>query len=437
MDNDETGKCLESINCSICGETKESLTCPMCSVKLCYDCFKYSITMELRDPQCIYCKKKFSIDFILENNETVWLKKVFVPYISNLILEKEKILLPSTIPDYERMKEIDDYKWERKNLPLIKDLKKKFKQEEEYLIKKLERMQKYDELTNKINNLQTNKIGKKIRVTYLYKCPILDCKGFIDTNYKCGICKNTMCQICLVKYDDEHKCDSNDIDFAKIIKNQSKSCPKCYTPIIKSGGCDQMFCTNCATAFSWNTGKIELGVVHNPHYYEWLQKNPISTREIENIACGNINDYYHIFNSTNFIVENSGDNLFIIRKAFQKITHTQNVLLRLVAEDRIKDNLDLRLQYLDNSLDENSWKNKLVKRELHRIKNVAIRNVLETFIVVASDIIRQIASNTKLLNSKTKEYSNLIKYTNKCFDKICIIHGGNINNQILETFIRY
>ena len=32
-----------------------------------------------------------------------------------------------------------------------------------------------------------------------------------------------------------------------------------------------MWCTQCNIAFSWNTGKKVRGVVHNPHYYEWIK----------------------------------------------------------------------------------------------------------------------------------------------------------------------
>jgi hypothetical protein len=31
--------------------------------------------------------------------------------------------------------------------------------------------------------------------------------------------------------------------------------------------------SQCHTTFDWNTGEIETGVIHNPHYYEYQRKN--------------------------------------------------------------------------------------------------------------------------------------------------------------------
>jgi len=37
--------------------------------------------------------------------------------------------------------------------------------------------------------------------------------------------------------------------------------------------CDQMWCIECKTAFSWSKGTVEVGVVHNPHFYQWMRQN--------------------------------------------------------------------------------------------------------------------------------------------------------------------
>ena len=33
-----------------------------------------------------------------------------------------------------------------------------------------------------------------------------------------------------------------------------------------------MWCIKCHQAFSWKTGAIDNGPVHNPHYYQWMKE---------------------------------------------------------------------------------------------------------------------------------------------------------------------
>ena len=65
-----------------------------------------------------------------------------------------------------------------------------------------------------------------------------------------------------------HVCKEENIKSAEMIKKSTKNCPKCAVPIFKISGCDQMFCTECKIAFSWKTGEIDNGVIHNPHYFQ-------------------------------------------------------------------------------------------------------------------------------------------------------------------------
>ena len=60
---------------------------------------------------------------------------------------------------------------------------------------------------------------------------------------------------------------------AKMIKDSSRGCPGCGERISKIDGCDQMWCPSCHVAFSWRTGEIENGRIHNPHYYQWMRAN--------------------------------------------------------------------------------------------------------------------------------------------------------------------
>ena len=108
-------------------------------------------------------------------------------------------------------------------------------------------------------------------------CPATGCSGFLN-NYKCIICFQKTCSKCLSIHDirigeiyNDNGCKIEDIETLKLIKSDSKNCPRCGIAIYRTEGCNQMWCTSCHTGFSWKTGKIETNI-HNPHYFEWLDK---------------------------------------------------------------------------------------------------------------------------------------------------------------------
>jgi hypothetical protein len=117
-----------------------------------------------------------------------------------------------------------------------------------------------------------------VRREFLMRCPAADCRGFLSTAYKCGVCDHYTCPDCLehlgASKNIEHKCDANTVETAKAIKKETRPCPKCGARIFKIDGCSQMFCTieGCQTAFDWNTGQVVSGRIHNPHYYEWMRR---------------------------------------------------------------------------------------------------------------------------------------------------------------------
>ena len=66
--------------CSLCTDKicdNDRIICPHCGVEICEPCFQYSITMELQDPVCIYCKKGLSLEFIYQIILHIGVKKYF------------------------------------------------------------------------------------------------------------------------------------------------------------------------------------------------------------------------------------------------------------------------------------------------------------------------------------------------------------------------
>lgn len=144
-------------------------------------------------------------------------------------------------------------------------------------------------------------------------CPAADCSGFLN-NYKCIICLQKTCSICLSIHDrrigeiyNDNGCKNEDIETLKLIKSDSKKCPKCGIAIYKTEGCNQMWCTNCHTGFSWKTGKIETNI-HNPHYFEWLEKTSNSEHVVvpesyrfKYATLNGLYDYIIVYRSNVFI----------------------------------------------------------------------------------------------------------------------------------------
>jgi hypothetical protein len=110
------------------------------------------------------------------------------------------------------------------------------------------------------------------RAKFVRRCTFEGCKGFLSSVWKCGLCSNWVCPECFeVKGTDKdvaHECKPDMLETAKLIKKDTKPCPSCGEMIMKTEGCDQMWCIECHSAFSWKTGRLETGNVHNPHFFE-------------------------------------------------------------------------------------------------------------------------------------------------------------------------
>ena len=169
------------------------------------------------------------------------------------MFEKEKALLPATQPlveniiESEKIDVLIGLEYDK-----IRDINRQ--------IRRL-RIQQSD--------LQLNKT-KKERAKFIKACPAENCRGFLSSQYKCGICENWTCPECNEikgpNRDAPHTCNPEAVATAKLLANDTKGCPNCGVGIFKIEGCDQMWCTECHTAFSWRTGQIERNI-HNPHYY--------------------------------------------------------------------------------------------------------------------------------------------------------------------------
>ena len=98
------------------------------------------------------------------------------------------------------------------------------------------------------------------------------------------------------------------------------------------------------------------------------------------------------------------------------VAHIQNDELALGAYrdiDQAVNNLDLRIKYLMNEMDEKEFKVTIQKREKSKNKTRDIANILQMFANTASDIMRQLVIDKE--KSHLNILDNLIQYTNTTF----------------------
>ncbi len=458
--------CSKLNECSICTNNMTdnfTVVCPFCNVEICESCFQYGITMELQNPICIYCKKNLSLEFVLANNVTEWCKKTFVPYFENLCLEKEKSLLTSTIDKYKNMVKVRDFRKQIRALPSNKKLEnqlvKVFKMTDTNFEKKNnndfqtlldqqieEKNILKNSLESEIDKLENNKDkkNKKKETVYISNCLVKNCRGFINNKYTCEICDTKICKACMnmMIIDEDHVCNRNDIESAELIKNSSKPCPKCYVPIFKISGCNQMFCTNCHVVFDWVTLKIDTGSVHNAHYFDWMtsQRNDTKNINLEEIACGDINN---IFRDLTFKIRSeegyfSEDDYYYRYGNLRRIFETNRIfhgeIIEKIRNKNIKNNFEkYRIQYLDKQLSIKSWKSKIAKDTINNEKYNSVIEVLEMYIAVTSDFIRQIAFKKLKIRDSLKKYKEFYQHFYESIDDILEIFGGSLDNRMWEV----
>lgn len=266
-------------DCPICCNKGLIIPCKICNKVACKDCIRrYILDNEKEIPACMYCSSVFTRATLVDMLGITFVKDGFTKHQEKVRINKQKTLLPTFQPIAERQIQCEQIERE------IRELNNTIYRKREELFR--------------LNNLNNKKKEEK---KYIRPCSVSDCNGFLNTSWKCGICSIVTCKDCFEPIiNEEHVCEAGAKETATLLKKDTKHCPKCGTGIYKIEGCDQMYCTNCSTAFSWRTGEIETGRIHNPHYYQHLRNmtpNGEIRREpgdIPDIPCcaGRVNDSF-------------------------------------------------------------------------------------------------------------------------------------------------
>jgi len=241
-------------------------------------------------------------------------------------------------------------------------------------------------IVTKLTLIGYNASTETNKVVFVRKCPIENCKGFLDENWGCQMCDSQICSKCNEKKEEEHVCNPEAVQSFTLIKKDTKPCPNCGEMIYKASGCPQMWCTCCHVAFDWNTLRIERGLIHNPHYFEFRRNTTptgVQLRNPRDIPCGGLptrNELTYIF-----------PNNINIQQVLRGIIHIEQYEMRYIYFNvEQPNNQSLRVRYLMDELHEEGLKKELQKREKAYIKKTEIRNILQMFVDTSSDIMRQV-----------------------------------------------
>lgn len=370
--------------CDICCEAfnnsnRSSVKCMYadCGFIACKACIRqYIIGNSTTSAHCMKCKKQWTTQFMVLNLNRTFVEKEYTNHHRNLLIEREISKLPDTMAaaeftkkSFEAVKPLQDE---------VNKLKNKLRQVDTYIgkykttrnalnIKIQARLDEIADLERHAYRQVSNTTNAKERRKFIMQCPSESCRGFLSTQYKCELCSTHTCPKCFevigTDKNVEHTCLEANVKSAELIRKDTKPCPSCGTRISKISGCDQMWCTECHQAFSWNRGTIETGTIHNPHFYDYKrnQNNGIIPRAPGDVLCGGLCTHYELQNVMNRIIVaaedtvtlqvfhgNNGRISHLIPGVIKKFIDVKNGKIKMLIESKEDTKNDEVCQYCSN-----------------------------------------------------------------------------------------
>ena len=399
------------MECSICCEkfTKElrkEIKCPSpeCNESVCAACFKRYL-MEGGDisPKCMFCSKEISYSYIRDIFPKSWNNKDYLEKRAGHLLSREKSLLPQSQDDVKE--EIDKRERHKRANEIDRQI--------DNLLLQVQNLE-----NEKWNLLRARRVDRSKRtIVTLRRCTIGDCKGFLEEDWKCGICKTKACSQCGDVKKDQHTCDEETKATFQLIKNDTRPCPKCAIPIHKWEGCNQMYCTQCSCMFDYRTGRLETGFFHNPHYFDALRNGTIRQREENtNGNCVRFSDrsflnYCAWF--ARYLTKSSERERFKnLHNLLPLVNHIDEVTLRRYTPNNLDEECrTMRRKFLMDELTEEEWIKKLKTVEKKREKNREVFQLLELFKDVGRDILFNVGElyrkpfTDKIIRTEVTDYT--------------------------------
>ena len=416
--------CLDPYTTSV----RRAISCPSCSNPTCVKCVQRYFLESAKDPHCLHCMKAWSRDFLQMNLSKAFIDHDYAKRRADILWSREESFIPEVQNKVVNIKKAEAYKEE--HIEPILDLMSKLNSKKIQIEIEIRNLQ--EEMWKRHNECERIKTGADVskeevkeRMKFRRKCTVPECPGWLSSAWKCELCENFTCPDCYVikgkEKNGEHTCLQSDIDTVNLLKANVKPCPKCGEGVEKNGGCNVMFCTSCHTGFDWTSCKIlQTAQIHNPHYFEWLARNGAAGPNDPNGVCGG--------NIGPQLVNRVGT---AHRGAFGKIIrtvmHVEHVEFhRFSFHTTHQNNEDLLIEYLLKKKTKEEVKRTIQNRERRMEREKAIRDALETFVLVGSERVRAIVANPENIIEGMEELDKLRLFVNESLGNIGKIYGCKV-----------
>lgn len=443
---------MSGTDCPICCESynkssRKAITCECsdCDFTSCKECVRTYLLSQTSDPSCMHCNKAWSQRFLSSSLNQSFINGDFRKHRAKVLREVQQSRLQDSVQAAQRQIESETLDKEIGELnQLIIELSKKL----EAAKNKRDSVRARKYALRRGLDVEENTEEKR---QFIVPCSAPDCRGFLSTQWKCGLCNLYACKECLeiIGYnkDEPHECKPENVASAQMIRKDTRPCPACGVRIHKLEGCDQMWCTECHVAFSWRTGKRSNSSIHNPHYLEWQRKNEVNgaVKAINDVACGGLITHYmftyHIlepsicaFRDSNIggswsITPAEIDNIYQIlgfnpvllveaaRQMFRVANTVQNISLPALRQDvqNLENFESIRVKYLLNRVTMEQFEAAISSKDLKRRKTLQVLHVMELLGTVLTETFRDINIRCEELGRSSPPCydSEIVAYINK------------------------
>jgi hypothetical protein len=154
--------------------------------------------------------------------------------------------------------------------------------------------------------------------------------------------------------------------------------------------CSQMFCISCQTPWDWNSGKVVThGVIHNPHYYEWMKRNGgDAPRNPADVPCGGYPNAWELRRMPRGMRHGIANYFFEFHRICQE--------LQDISERNYRTHIDqdstnkINVKFLLGDFDEKHWGQLLGKNERKRKRDREVQEIFAAFRMVAVELLNRV-----------------------------------------------